>query len=123
MFSPTTLLRRAAVVGGATVGLGLLAASPALATGQHPGPAARGDHASPSSVAVTCDDGTRIRTSAPSGTVKGLCYHTHSVTAWCYTDIGGGTYWINLTDNTTHVSGWSAASLLYVAGSGTLPYC
>jgi hypothetical protein len=123
MITPSTLLRRTAVVGGAVVALGLLGAAPAMAGENHPGPAASGTGASPAAVPVTCDDGTRIRTSPPSGTIKGLCYHTHSVTAWCYTDVGGGNFWIDLTDNSTGVSGWSSADLLHFAGSGTLPPC
>lgn len=57
-------------------------------------------------------DGARIR-SAPNfdAPVRGYGYRTHQATVWCVergpASSSGGVNWLNLTNHTTGVSGWS----------------
>ncbi|WP_027344411.1 hypothetical protein [Hamadaea tsunoensis] len=75
-------------------------------------------------VGVQCDDGTRIRNAPISGTILGLCYSVHAVTAICYRSIAGQAYlWLYLTDNSTGVTGWSYGQYLHPTGSGSLYAC
>ncbi|MEV6521027.1 hypothetical protein AB0M43_03680 [Longispora sp. NPDC051575] len=85
---------------------------------------AHADPAEPvaASIPAKCVDGTRIRSSPPDGTVVGLCYAPHSVTAHCRPSTATG-YWVRITDATTEVSGWVSGNLVKAVGWENLPYC
>ncbi|MGY0233803.1 hypothetical protein [Longispora urticae] len=112
-----------AVTGGVALAMGGVAqADPGRSVNPPQPGTASAATGSLASIRAYCEDGTRIRSSAPSGTVLGLCYNSHNVSAHCKPSPAHG-YWVRITDNTTRVSGWVNGSLVKAVGWETLPNC
>jgi len=118
--SRITLVLSAAALGASVVsGAGSTAyASPTVSA------SSSSEGAGTTTFGARCDDGTRIRNAPVSGTILGLCYSTHLLTAICYRNIAGQAYsWIYLTDNTTGVTGWAYGQYIYAVSGGTTYPC